>query len=154
MRLQNFGILALLAVATTAFWVAFNQPRDEAGWNGRITGISYSPYRAGQNNLASIVPPWAHEGGRKALISRLQDASLKPRLQTEILNGIPGSDWYNHYTATGSWEGMLLVSFSNPAYKKFEGKRMNQVIDELQLDGQFQEIWLHDLKEPRIPHQL
>lgn len=30
----------------------------------------------------------------------------------------------------------------------------NQVIDELQLDGQFQEIWLHDLKEPRIPHQL
>ena len=30
----------------------------------------------------------------------------------------------------------------------------NQVIDELQLDGQFQEIWLHDLKESRIPHQL
>ncbi len=49
MRLQNFGILALLAVATTAFWVAFNQPHDEAGWNGRITGISYSPYRAGQS---------------------------------------------------------------------------------------------------------
>jgi hypothetical protein len=32
--------------------------------------------------------------------------------------------------------------------------QFNQVIDELQLDGQFQEIWLHDLKEPRIPHQL
>lgn len=91
------------------------------------------PYRAGQNNLASIVPPWAHEGGRKAFIARLQDASLKSRLQNEILNGIPGSDWYNHYTATGSWEGMLLVSFSHPAYKKFEGKRMNQVIDELKL---------------------
>jgi hypothetical protein len=49
MRLQNFGILAIIAVATTAFWVAFNQPREEAGWNGRITGISYSPYRTGQN---------------------------------------------------------------------------------------------------------
>ncbi|MGE0716191.1 MAG: glycosyltransferase [Alphaproteobacteria bacterium] len=49
MRLQNIGILALLAAATAAFWVAFNQPRTEPGWNGRITGISYSPYRAGQN---------------------------------------------------------------------------------------------------------
>lgn len=30
----------------------------------------------------------------------------------------------------------------------------NQVIDSLQMDGLFQEIWLHDLKEPRLPHQL
>jgi N-acyl-D-amino-acid deacylase len=89
------------------------------------------PYRAGQNNLATIVPPWAHEGGREAMLARLQDASLRARLEKEILNGIPGSNWYNHYTATGSWEGMLLVSFSNPAYKKYEGKRMNQVIADL-----------------------
>lgn len=86
------------------------------------------PYRAGQNNLSTIVPPWAHEGGRDALIARLKDPSLKERLVREIENGIPGSNWYNHYTATGSWEGMLLVNFSNPEYKKFEGKRMNEVI--------------------------
>src|SRR5262249_33500212 len=89
------------------------------------------PYRAGQNNLASIIPPWAHEGGRDALLTRLKDASLHDRLEKEILNGIPGSNWYNHYTATGSWEGMLLVNFSNPAYKKYEGKRMNQVIADI-----------------------
>lgn len=89
------------------------------------------PYRAGQNNLSTIVPPWAHEGGKDALIARLKDASLRPRLEKEILNGIPDSNWYNHYTATGSWEGMLVVSFSNPAYKKYEGKRMNQIIREM-----------------------
>ena len=33
---------------------------------------------------------------------------------SEIEHGIPGSNWYNHYTATGSWEGMLLVSFIQP----------------------------------------
>ena len=86
------------------------------------------PYRAGQNDLASIVPPWAHEGGAQALIQRLKDPALRPRLEDEILHGIPGSNWYDHYTATGGWDGMLLVSFSNPAYKKFEGMRMNQVI--------------------------
>ncbi len=89
------------------------------------------PYRAGQNNLSTIVPPWAHEGGRQALTGRLKDPALRPRLEKEILNGIPGSNWYNHYTATGSWEGMLVVAFSNPAYKKYEGKRMNQVIQDM-----------------------
>lgn len=86
------------------------------------------PYRAGQNNLSSIVPPWAHEGGAKALIARLNDPALRARIEREIENGIPGSNWYNHYTATGSWEGMLLVSLRNPKHKRFEGKRMNEVI--------------------------
>lgn len=86
------------------------------------------PYRAGQNNLSSILPPWAHEGGTKAMLDRIKDPALRPRLEKEILNGIAGTNWYNHYTATGGWEGMLLVSLSNPAYKKYEGKRMNEVI--------------------------
>ena len=101
--------------------------------NGQEVEANVYPYRAGQNNLSTIVPPWAHEGGSAALIKRLQDPSLKARLTGEIENGIPGTNWYNHYTATGSWEGMLLVNFSNPAYKRFEGKRMNQVIDDLKL---------------------
>lgn len=86
------------------------------------------PYRAGQNNLASIIPPWAHEGGSEAMVRRLKDPKLRPRLEREILHGIPGSDWYNHYTATGGWEGMLLVSLRNPAYRKYQGKRMSEVI--------------------------
>lgn len=86
------------------------------------------PYRAGQNDLSSIIPPWAHEGGSQALIERLKDPSLRQRLENEINHGIPGTNWYNHYTATGGWDGMLLVSFSNPRYKRFEGKRMSDVI--------------------------
>ncbi len=86
------------------------------------------PYRAGQNDLATIIPPWAHEGGAQAMIARLRDPSVRPRLEREILNGIPGSNWYDHYTATGGWNGMLLVSLSNPQYKKFEGMRMDEAI--------------------------
>ncbi len=100
--------------------------------NARAQGVEVQanvyPYRAGQNNLSSIIPPWAHEGGSQALIKRLQDPALRPRLENEINHGIPGSNWYDHYTATGGWDGMLLVSLSNPKYKQFEGKRMNEVI--------------------------
>ncbi len=98
---------------------------------GQLVEANVYPYRAGQNNLSSIIPPWAHEGGAKAMIARLKDPALRPRLESEILNGIPDSDWYNHYTATGGWEGMLLVTFSNSKYKKFEGKRMSEVIKTL-----------------------
>ena len=62
---------------------------------------------------------------------RLKDPALRPRLENEILHGIPGSNWYDHWTATGSPEGMLLVSLSNPKYKQFEGKRMSEVIQTL-----------------------
>jgi N-acyl-D-aspartate/D-glutamate deacylase len=65
------------------------------------------------------------------MLQRLKDPALRPRLESEILHGIPGSNWYDHYTATGSWEGMLLVSLSNPDYKKFEGRRMSEVIQTL-----------------------
>ena len=95
---------------------------------GQLIEANVYPYRAGQNNLSSIIPPWAHEGGSKALIGRLKDPALRSRLESEILNGIPGSDWYNHYTATGGWEGMLLVTLRNTKYKQFEGKRMSEVI--------------------------
>lgn len=96
--------------------------------NGQDVEANVYPYRAGQNNLASIIPPWAHEGGAQAMIQRLKDPALRPRLESEINNGIPGSHWYNHFTATGGWDGMLLVSFSNPKYKRFEGKRMSEAI--------------------------
>ena len=102
---------------------------------GQDVQANVYPYRAGQNNLASIIPPWAHEGGAQAMIERLKDPSLRPRLEIEINHGIPGTNWYDHYTATGGWDGMLLVSLSNPKYKQFEGKRMNEVIQALGKPG-------------------
>ena len=95
---------------------------------GQAVEADVYPYRAGQNDLASIIPPWAHEGGATALVSRLKDASLRSRLEGEILGKVPMGDWYNHYTATGGWDGMLLVTLKNPRYRQYVGKRMNEVI--------------------------
>jgi N-acyl-D-amino-acid deacylase len=103
--------------------------------NGQLVEANVYPYRAGQNNLSSIVPPWAHEGGDEAMLKRLRDPATAPRIRREIENGIPGSNWYNHYTATGGWEGMLLASFSNPAYQKYTGWRMSDVIKDKGKNG-------------------
>lgn len=124
---------------------------SDARTRGEQVEAHVYPYRAGQNNLSSIIPPWAHEGGREAMIKRLKDASLKPRLEKEILNGIPG--WYNHYTATGDWEGMQVVSFSNPDYRKWQGKRMSDIIRALNkppIDALFQVLIENDGSVPTV----
>jgi N-acyl-D-amino-acid deacylase len=85
------------------------------------------PYTAGQNNLSSIVPPWAHDGGREKMIERLKDPAARARMREEVMNGLPG--WYNHYLATGDgWGGMILVSLRHQRNTPFQGKRMSELI--------------------------
>ncbi len=104
--------------------VAMVQKARDAGFN--IQANVY-PYTAGQNNLSSIVPPWAHDGGREKMLERLRDPETRARMRKEILEGRPG--WYNHYLATGDgWGGMLLVSLRSERNQPFQGKRMSDLI--------------------------
>ena len=97
--------------------------RDE----GHNIQANVYPYTAGQNNLSSIIPPWAVDGGREKMLERLKTPSLRPRLRREILNGLPG--WYNHYLATGDgWGGMILVTLRHEKNRPFQGKRMSELI--------------------------
>lgn len=81
------------------------------------------PYTRGNNNLNSIIPPWAHEGGSEKLLQRLKDPADRKRMKHDIENGIVG--WYNHYTAVGrDWQRMLISADS-----RYRGKTMQEVID-------------------------
>ena len=78
---------------------------------GRSRGVNVQahvyPYTRGNNDLASIVPPWAHEGGATKLRERLKDPETREKIKRDIRQGLPG--WYNHYTAVGGdWSRMLI----------------------------------------------
>jgi N-acyl-D-aspartate/D-glutamate deacylase len=61
------------------------------------------------------------------MLSRLRDPASRRRMRREVLNGLPG--WYNHYLATGDgWGGMLLVSLQHERNKRFQGRRMSELI--------------------------
>jgi N-acyl-D-amino-acid deacylase len=95
--------------------------------SGHDVQANVYPYTAGQNNLSSIVPPWAVDGGREKMLERLRDPAARKRMHGEVLNGLP--NWYNHYLATdGGWAGMLLVSLRNERNRPFQGKRMSDLI--------------------------
>jgi N-acyl-D-aspartate/D-glutamate deacylase len=104
--------------------VAMVQQARDAGFDVRA---NVYPYTAGQNNLSSIIPPWAHDGGRAKLLERLRDPKMRTRMREETLNGLP--NWYNHYLATGDgWGGMLLVSMRAERNRPYQGKRMSELI--------------------------
>src|SRR5262245_34511353 len=80
------------------------------------------PYTRGNNNLSSIIPPWAHEGGKGQFLTRLKNPADRERMKKEIRGGIPG--WYNHFTAVGGdWSRMLISGKS-----QYEGQTMDRVI--------------------------
>jgi len=80
------------------------------------------PYTRGNNDLDSIIPPWAHEGGRSNLVARLKDPAQRTPLKHDIRNGVPG--WYNHYSAVGGDWRRMLISADNP----YRGLTMDRVI--------------------------
>lgn len=114
-----------LKIADEQFWgrmdevVALIEAARKRGVNVQA---NVYPYTRGNNNLVSIIPPWAHEGGRSKLLERLKDDQLRKRLKHDIKNGVAG--WYNHYTAVGGDWSRMLVSGNN----RFKGLTMDRVM--------------------------
>jgi N-acyl-D-aspartate/D-glutamate deacylase len=95
---------------------------EEARRRGVNVQANVYPYIRGQNNLASIIPPWAHEGGTARMLARLHDPQDRARMKKDIQQGIAG--WYNHYLAVGSDWGRMLISGKST----YEGLTMDRVI--------------------------
>ena len=113
-----------LKIADQQYWgrmsevVALIQKARERGVNVQA---NVYPYTRGNNNLVSIIPPWAHEGGRGKLLERLQDPPTRKKIKHDIIHGVEG--WYNHYTAVGGDWSRMLISGNN----RFRGLTMDRV---------------------------
>jgi N-acyl-D-aspartate/D-glutamate deacylase len=115
-----------LKIAEEKFWGRMNEvvARFEAA---RSRGVNVQanvyPYTRGNNDLSSIIPPWAHEGGTEKMVERLSDQATRVRLKKEITEGVEG--WYNHYTAIGGDWSRMLISGKGP----YEGLTMGKIIE-------------------------
>ncbi len=117
------------------------------------------PYTRGNNDLVSIIPPWAHEGGKGKLLERIKDPKQRERIKKEIREGLPG--WYNHYTAVGGDWGRMLVSGNNSLAGltmdrvmnlRTQGKKDADLLDELldvliDQDGSVPTVFAHHTEE-------
>ncbi|MBI2807534.1 MAG: D-aminoacylase [Planctomycetes bacterium] len=116
-----------IKIADQLYWGRMNQIVElvnKARQEGLNIGANVYPYTRGNNNLATIIPPWAHEGGTVKMLARLKDSRERARIKHNVQKGIPG--WYNHYTAVGGdWSRMLIAA--NNSYK---GLTMDRILAE------------------------
>lgn len=99
-----------IKIADQKLWGRMNEVIaliDAARKRGVNVQANIYPYTRGNNNLSSIIPPWAHEGGNAKMLERLKDTEQRVRLKKDIREGI--ASWYNHYLAVGGdWSRMLI----------------------------------------------
>lgn len=114
-----------LKIADEKYWGRMNEVIkliEDARKRGVNVQANVYPYTRGNNNLASIIPPWAHEGGTAKMLERLKETEQREKLKKDIKDGIEG--WYNHYTAIGGDWSKMLISGKGA----YEGLTMDRII--------------------------
>jgi hypothetical protein len=83
------------------------------------------PYVAASNRLDSNLPVWAREGGREALIARLEDPATRARIKADVLRADP--TWENQYLGSGGASGLLIANLDKPELRSYQGRRLDEI---------------------------
>ncbi len=95
---------------------------DEARARGVEAAADMYPYTAGSTTLASLLPPWVHEGGLAALLRRLADSATRERIVRE--GRTPEGEWRGPNGPT-PWEAVLIAEC--PAAPAAEGRTVAEL---------------------------
>ncbi len=88
-----------------------------------VTADMYT-YPFSGTGLDASIPPWAHEGGHKELVKRLQDPAIRERIKAEMVK--PTEQWENMYVE--NWADRILLSgFKQEHMKPLTGKTLAEV---------------------------
>lgn len=90
---------------------------DEARRNGVDVTADQYPYVATATGLSSIIPSWAHDGGPKALLARLNDPIIGAALKVKV-NMDQGDD---------GWYRLMITNVKNEKNRACEGKRITEI---------------------------
>jgi N-acyl-D-amino-acid deacylase len=83
------------------------------------------PYTAGMTNLASVLPPWAREGGQVAMLERIAKPENRERLIAEM--AMDQDEWENLYGLAGGANGVTILDLKTEAYKPFNGATLAEI---------------------------
>jgi dihydroorotase/N-acyl-D-amino-acid deacylase len=95
---------------------------DSARAAGQDVAADQYPYVAGQNNLSSCIPPWAHADGK--LLERLRDPAMRTRIKQEMTSE---AATFESLCLAATPSGVEVVGFSKDSLRKYEGKRLTEI---------------------------
>ena len=92
------------------------------------------PYTAGMTSLATMLPPWVHEGGMDKLLERLRDDETWMKVRREMEAGT--LDREDMLTEAG-WERIVISSVKSESLKQLEGKNLAEAAKILEKSDEF-----------------
>ncbi len=95
---------------------------DSARSAGQDVTATMYPYPASSNGLASCVPAYVSANGK--LLENLRDATKRARIAREMNDASLGISADCQGIAP---DKIMVVGFSKPAFKKYEGKRLSEI---------------------------
>jgi len=125
---ERAGVPVQIAHHKAAFrpnWGRMPQVTQLSEWavdRGADVRFDVYPYTAGSAGLTQLIPDWAHEGGREALLGRLRDRDTRGQLRQEILAF--GREWDRIYVTTVQSDGN----------RHLEGKTLAEVAEERRVE--------------------
>jgi len=92
----------------------------------RATADIY-PYQQAAGELTALLPPWAQDGGREAVLKRLNDPVIRERIKKELIE--PADDWENEYFGTeGGPAGITLIETNKDHhFARYWGKTLLEI---------------------------
>ncbi|MCC6930749.1 MAG: D-aminoacylase [Gemmatimonadaceae bacterium] len=102
---------------------------DSARLAGQDVQADMYLYPAGGNSFAACIPPKYAAGGR--LLENLQNPSLRATIIQELHADDAG---YENLCQVATPANVMVVGFTKPEYKQFEGKRLSEIAQALGKD--------------------
>lgn len=101
----------------------------EARARGIDVAADMYPYDGSGTGLSACLPPWAEADGKRQ--DNLRDPEMRAKILEEMRN--PTEHWESLGARSGP-ENVILAEFTIPELKKYQGKRLAEVADDLGLD--------------------
>jgi N-acyl-D-amino-acid deacylase len=106
---------------------------DAARARGLDVTANMYPYDRASNGLDACLPLWVREGGLDQMLSRLKDPSMRDRIKRDM-DDANATDWENQWYGSGGGAGVMVSTVLDPALRKWEGKNLVEIGQELGKD--------------------
>jgi N-acyl-D-amino-acid deacylase len=101
---------------------------DQARADGVDVAFDVYPYMASGTSLDAILPPWARDGGKPAILKRLADPGTRNKIKETFKDRF--TPWENTVPEDG-WENIYVSGFKKAENRRFDNKPVTEIAKEL-----------------------
>lgn len=143
-----------LKIADRSQWGQMDEVLDEldAAWeSGQAVTQDAYPYAAGSTMLTAMLPPWFHDGGSEAVLSRLRSPEALERAERDLSR--PGSRFENFALSAG-WENVIVSSTASDRHIGSSIAQLAREADTTPLRAAAQLLLEEELSATMVMHMM